>query len=106
MRPLVARTPTRPGRHAFDPACPLHFRSPNPPQSFIATLPADKAKSLTDYVAMASRWSGMVSGPRALAARLAGQRGYEVRFVDFDGEDNGGVLPAALGRGTQFAFAQ
>ena len=79
---------------------------PNPPQSFIATLPADKAKSLTDYVAMASRWSGMVSGPRALAARLAGQRGYEVRFVAFDDEDHGGVLPAALGRGMQFAFAQ
>ncbi len=48
----------------------------------------------------------MVSGSRALAGRLAGQPGYEVRFVAFDGEDHGSVLPAAMGRGMQFAFGQ
>jgi len=81
--------------------------SPNPPPSFIATLPPDRAKSLRDYVAMASRWSGMVSGSRVLGERLgklSGQPGYEVRFVAFDGEDHASVLPAALGRGMRFAF--
>jgi uncharacterized protein len=37
--------------------------SPNPPQSFIASLPPDKSATLT-YVKMASQWSGMVSGAR------------------------------------------
>ena len=81
--------------------------SPNPPESFIASLPPDRAAALKAYVAMASRWSGMVSGSRALATRLQkiqGGPGYEVRFVAFEGEDHASVLPAALGRGMRFAF--
>lgn len=83
--------------------------SPNPPDSLIATLPPEKAAELKAYVAMASHWSGMVSGSRSLATRLEalhGAAGYEVRFVAFQDEDHASVLPSALGRGMQFAFDQ
>jgi len=81
--------------------------SPNPPQAFIDSLPADRAAGLRTYVAMASQWSGMVSGSRALATRLAQVKGgaeYQARFVAFEGESHASVLPAALGRGMRFAF--
>ena len=83
--------------------------SPNPPQSFIASLPPDKAAALATYVKMASQWSGMVSGSRDLAGRigrLRGGTGYKVQFVAFEGESHSSVLPAALGRGMHFAFDQ
>jgi len=83
--------------------------SPNPPASFIASLPTDKASSLKSYLKMASQWSGMVSGARQLAARLGKLHGgadYKVQFVAFDGEDDASVLPAALSRGMRFAFNQ
>jgi predicted alpha/beta superfamily hydrolase len=83
--------------------------SPNPPQSFIASLPPDKAAALTTYVKMASQWSGMVSGSRELAGRigkLRGGTGYKVQFVAFEGESHSSVPPAALGRGMHFAFDQ
>jgi predicted alpha/beta superfamily hydrolase len=83
--------------------------SPNPPASFIASLPADRAESLGAYVRMASRWSGMVSGARQLAERLASVPGaapYRVQFVLFEDEDHASVLPAAVSRGMWFAFAQ
>lgn len=81
--------------------------SPNPPQSFIASLPADKAASLGVYVKMASQWSGMMSGSRNLAGRLGKLHGgadYKVQFVAFDGEGHASVAPAALSRGMHFAF--
>jgi predicted alpha/beta superfamily hydrolase len=83
--------------------------SPNPPQSFIASLPADKAEALTTYVKMASQWSGMVSGARNLAGRIGklhGGTGYKVQFVAFEGESHSSVQPAALSRGMHFAFDQ
>jgi len=83
--------------------------SPNPPQSFIATLPPDKAAALNAYVKMAGQWSGMVSGARDLAARLGkihGGAGYKVRFVAFEGENHASVQPAALSRAMHFAFDQ
>ena len=83
--------------------------SPNPPQSFIASLPPDQAASLGVYVRMASQWSGMVSGARDLAARLEGlhgSAGYTVKFVAFDGEGHASVQPSALNRGMHFAFDQ
>jgi hypothetical protein len=83
--------------------------SPNPPQSFIDTLPADKAAELAAYVNMASRWSGMVSGTQSLAARLEklqGTAAYRVAFVAFEGEGHASGVPAALARGMQFAFVQ
>jgi predicted alpha/beta superfamily hydrolase len=83
--------------------------SPNPPQSFIASLPADKAAALGAYVKMASQWSGMVSGARNLAGRigkLRGGTGYTVQFVSFEGESHSSVPPAALSRGMHFAFDQ
>jgi predicted alpha/beta superfamily hydrolase len=81
--------------------------SPNPPPGVIASLPPDRAAALTTYVKMASQWSGMVSGPRELAARLGkvrGGEGYQVRFVTFEGENHASVIPAALSRGMHFAF--
>jgi predicted alpha/beta superfamily hydrolase len=81
--------------------------SPNPPASFVASLPADKAASLGAYLTMANHWSGMVSGSRDLAGRLGkvrGGDGYEVHFVAFDGESHASVQPAALSRGMHFAF--
>ncbi len=83
--------------------------SPNPPQSFIASLPPDKAAALNTYVKMASQWSGMVSGARDLAGRigkLRGGTGYKVQFVAFEGESHSSVPPAALSRGMHFAFDQ
>ena len=83
--------------------------SPNPPQSFIASLPPDKAEALTTYVTMASQWSGMVSGARNLAGllgKLRGGAGYTVQFVSFEGESHSSVLPSALSRGVHFAFDQ
>lgn len=83
--------------------------SPNPPQSFIASLPPDKAESLGAYLKMASQWSGMVSGARDLATRLGklhGAPGYTVQFVAFDGESHASVQPSALNRGMHFAFDQ
>jgi predicted alpha/beta superfamily hydrolase len=83
--------------------------SPNPPQSFIASLPPDKAASLGVYVKMAGQWSGMVSGARDLAARLGklhGGVGYMVQFAAFDGESHASVQPAALNRGMHFGFDQ
>lgn len=83
--------------------------SPNPPASFIATLPPDKAAALNAYVKMASKWSGMVSGARDLAARLGkihGGASYQVRFVLFESENHASVQPAALSRGMNFAFDQ
>lgn len=82
--------------------------SPNPPPSFIATLPPDKAAALKAYVTMASHWSGMVSGARVLAARLGkihDGAGYKVQFIAFEGENHASVMPAALSRGMHFAFA-
>lgn len=81
--------------------------SPNPPQSLIDTLPADRAAELTAYVSMAGRWSGMVSGTRGLAERLAtldGPAPYRAAFVAFDGEGHASSVPAALSRAMQFAF--
>lgn len=83
--------------------------SPNPPQQFIDSLPADKAAELTAYVKMASHWSGMVSGARNLVGRLEKLKGtptYKVSFVTFEGESHASVVPAALSRGIQFAFGQ
>jgi enterochelin esterase-like enzyme len=83
--------------------------SPNPPQSFIDSLPADKAAELNAYVKMASQWNGMVSGARNLAHRLetlTGGSSYNVAFVSFDGESHASTPPAALARGMQFAFIQ
>ena len=83
--------------------------SPNPPQRFIDSLPADRAAALNAYVKMASRWSGMVSGARDLAGRigkLRGGSGYTVQFVAFQGEGHASVQPAALSRGMHFAFDQ
>ena len=83
--------------------------SPNPPASFIASLPPDKAAAINAYVKMAGHWSGMVSGARDLAARLGKLHGgsdYKVEFVAFEGEDHASVLPAALSRGMWFAFNQ
>jgi predicted alpha/beta superfamily hydrolase len=83
--------------------------SPNPPPSFIASLPPDEAASLGAYVKMASQWSGMVSGARDLASRLEklhGGTGYLVKFAAFDGESHASVQPAALSRGMHFAFDQ
>lgn len=83
--------------------------SPNPPQSFVDTLPADKAAELRAYVKMAGQWSGMVLGSRNLAERLAKLKGppsYKVKFVAFDGESHASVPPAALARGMQFAFVE
>ena len=81
--------------------------SPNPPQSFIASLPPDKSAALNTYVKMASQWSGMVSGARDLAGRIGKLRGgtaYKVQFVAFEGESHSSVAPAALSRGMHFAF--
>jgi predicted alpha/beta superfamily hydrolase len=81
--------------------------SPNPPPSFLASLPPDRAAALGAYLKMASQWSGMVSGARGLATRMEtvhGGAGYEVRFQAFEGENHGTVLPAALSRGMHFAF--
>jgi predicted alpha/beta superfamily hydrolase len=83
--------------------------SPNPPQSLIDALPADQAAELTAYVSMASRWSGMVSGTRSLAERLAtldGSASYRTAFVAFEGEGHASSLPAALARGMHFAFVE
>ena len=83
--------------------------SPNPPQGFIDSLPPDKAAGLKAYVAMASQWSGQVSGSKALAGRIGRLHGgadYKVRFVAFEGEGHGSVQPAALSRGMHFAFDQ
>jgi predicted alpha/beta superfamily hydrolase len=83
--------------------------SPNPPQSLIDTLPADRAAELTAYVSMASRWRGMVSGTRSLAERLAaldGPASYRVAFVAFEGEGHASSVPAALARAMQFAFVE
>jgi predicted alpha/beta superfamily hydrolase len=83
--------------------------SPNPPQSFIDTLPADRAAELTAYVRMAGQWSGMVSGTKALAGRLGALEGsppYRAAFVAFDGENHSSTVAAALARGMQFAFVE
>jgi predicted alpha/beta superfamily hydrolase len=83
--------------------------SPNPPQAFLDSLPAQQKTELTDYVKMASGWSGMVSGARNLSDRLGKlQSGptYKVRFVAFEGEGHSTVPFAALSRGMQFAFVQ
>lgn len=82
--------------------------SPNPPASFLATLPPDRLASLTEYLKMANTWSGMVSGARNLAARLSGisgKAGYKAEFAVFADEDHASVLPAAMSRGIQFALA-
>ena len=81
--------------------------SPNPPPALIASLPPDKGRELQAYVSMASRWSGMVSGAKNLAERLAGIGGgpdYKVTFVAFPGESHQSVLPASISRGMWFAF--
>jgi len=83
--------------------------SPNPPESFIATLPPDRAKELNAYVKMASEWSGMVAGAKNLADRLDqlhGDASYKIQFTTFDNESHGSVIPAALSRGMRFAFDQ
>jgi predicted alpha/beta superfamily hydrolase len=83
--------------------------SPNPPAAFIASLPPDRAAALRAYLAMASRWSGMVSGARQLAdrlERLPGAKPYTVRFFAFEHEDHATVVPAALSRGMWFATTQ
>jgi len=81
--------------------------SPNPPASFLASLPPDKAAELTAYLKVATTWSGMVSGARTLATRLGsipGGADYKVSFVAFAGENHASVIPAAINRGMWFAF--
>jgi predicted alpha/beta superfamily hydrolase len=83
--------------------------SPNPPQSLIDSLPADRKAELTAYLKQAVTWSGMVSGARSLAGRLAqiqGGPGYKVGFVAFADEGHVSVQAAALSRAVQFAFVQ
>ncbi len=83
--------------------------SPNPPQAFIDSLPAERRTELTAYLTIANRWSGMVSGARSLAARLGALHGgaaYKVEFAAFAGEGHASSKPAALSRAIQFAFTQ
>jgi predicted alpha/beta superfamily hydrolase len=78
------------------------------PQAFLDSLPADKATQVRAFAQMTSHWSGMVSGARDLATRLAripGAPDYKVTFVAFAEETHGTVSPAALSRGMWFAFA-
>jgi predicted alpha/beta superfamily hydrolase len=83
--------------------------SPNPPQAMIDSLPAQMRSELGDYLKMASRWSGMISGAHALSDRLGqlhGEASYKVQFIAFAGEGHSTVPFAALSRAVQFAFMQ
>jgi len=56
---------------------------------------------------MRGQWSGMISGSRDLAARLAalkGAKGYSVEYALMAGEDHPTAALVSVGRGLRFAF--
>ncbi|MBN9546509.1 MAG: alpha/beta hydrolase [Alphaproteobacteria bacterium] len=80
---------------------------PIPPRAFVNSLPPDKQAEIVPYLKMRSSWSGMVSGTRALAARLAaldGAKGYKAEYALMMGEDHPTAALVSVGRGLRFAF--
>lgn len=78
-----------------------------PPKAFMNSLSPDKRAEITPYLKMRARWSGMVSGTRALASRLAaldGAEGYKVEYALMAGEDHPTAALVSVGRGLRFAF--
>jgi hypothetical protein len=80
---------------------------PIPPKAFIDSLPPAKQAEIAPYLKLRSSWSGMISGTRALAARLAalnGTEGYKVEYALMTGEDHPTAALVSVGRGLRFAF--
>lgn len=78
-----------------------------PPKAFLDSLPADKQAQIAPYWKMRERWSGMITGTRDLAARLAklpGADGYKVEYARMTGEDHPTAALVSVGRGLRFAF--
>jgi uncharacterized protein len=78
-----------------------------PPKAFLDSLPPDKQAEIAPYWKMRSGWSGMISGTRSLAARLAalkGAKGYTVEYALMTGEDHPTAALVSVGRGLRFAF--
>jgi len=78
-----------------------------PPKAFLDSLPPDKRAELAPYLKLRSSWSGMISGTRDLAARLAalnGAEGYKVEYALMMGEDHPTAALVSIGRGLRFAF--
>jgi hypothetical protein len=70
-------------------------------------LPPDKQAEIKPYADMRSRWPGMISSARDLAARLrklSGGAGYDVRYDLIVGEDHSSSAFVAIGRAMRFAF--
>ena len=80
---------------------------PIPPKAFMDSLPPGKQAEVAPYLKLRSSWSGMISGSRALAARLAalnGAKGYKVEYALMTGEDHPTAALVSVGRGLRFAF--
>jgi len=78
-----------------------------PPKAFLDSLPPDKQAQIAPYWKMRGQWSGMISGSRDLAARLAalkGAKGYSVEYALMTGEDHPTAALVSVGRGLRFAF--
>ncbi len=80
---------------------------PIPPKAFVKSLAPAKQAEIAPYLKQRARWSGMVSGTRALASRLAaldGAKGYKVEYALMTGEDHPTAALVSVGRGLRFAF--
>jgi predicted alpha/beta superfamily hydrolase len=80
---------------------------PIPPKAFVDSLPLAKQAEIAPYLKLRSSWSGMLSGTRALASRLAalnGANGYKVEYALMTGEDHPTAALVSVGRGLRFAF--
>jgi predicted alpha/beta superfamily hydrolase len=78
-----------------------------PPKAFLDSLPPDKQAEIAPYWKMRAGWSGMISGTRDLAERLAklpGAKGYTVEYARMAGEDHPTAALVSVGRGLRFAF--
>ena len=78
-----------------------------PPKAFLDSLPPDKQAQIAPYWKMREHWSGMITGTRDLAARLAklpGADGYKVEYARMAGEDHPTSALVSVGRGLRFAF--
>jgi uncharacterized protein len=78
-----------------------------PPKAFLDSMPPGKQAEIAPYWKMRQRWSGMITGSRNLAARLAklpGAEGYTVEYARMAGEDHPTAALVSVGRGLRFAF--
>jgi len=78
-----------------------------PPGVFLDPLLPSKQAQIASYWKMRGQWSGMISGSRDLATRLAALKGakdYSAEYALMVGEDHPTAALVSVGRELRLAF--